>query len=243
MTITDESTIGSVAASFPSTISIFQRYKIDYCCGGGKTLHRSASEMGIDPENLIGQLIQASEQKPVDGHQDWLQADLTDLIDHILNTHHCYLRQEIPPLSEMAAKVAAVHGDLFPEKLPLLETVFSGLVDEITEHLIKEEQILFPIAIQMEKAQKNGQSLPETHCGSVSNPIRVMIYEHDNAGSALGQIRDLTGDYHPPESACNTFRGLYYGLAELEKDLLQHIHLENNILFPRITELEKQLNR
>ena len=87
MTITDESTIGSVAASFPSTISIFQRYKIDYCCGGGKTLHRSASEMGIDPENLIGQLIQASEQKPVDGHQDWLQADLTDLIDHILNTH------------------------------------------------------------------------------------------------------------------------------------------------------------
>ena len=88
MTITDESTIGSVAASFPSTISIFQRYKIDYCCGGGKTLHRSASEMGIDPENLIGQLIQASEQKPVDEHQDWVQADLADLIDHILSTHH-----------------------------------------------------------------------------------------------------------------------------------------------------------
>ena len=243
MTITGESAIGRIAASFPSTISIFQRYKIDCCCGGGKTLHQSASEIGIDPEYLIGQLTQASEQKSVDENQDWLQADLADLIDHILKTHHHYLRQEIPPLSEMAAKVAAVHGDRFPEKLPLLETVFSSLVDEITGHLIKEEQILFPIVIQMEKAQKNGQSLSETYCVSVNNPLRIMIYEHDNAGSALGQIRNLTNDYKPPESACNMFRGLYFGLAKLEKDLLQHMHLENNILFPRVTELEKQFNR
>lgn len=251
MNITSENAVGEIAVAFPSTIRVFEQYRIDYCCGAAQSIADACSDKGLAVNNLIDQLKQASRSvrapeggligTPPPRMRDWTKTSLTELVDHILETHHRYLYDEIPRLRQIVSKVIAVHGEGHPESLIPLGRVFEGLEDELAGHMFKEERVLFPLVKEMEAAEGAGTSLPEFGCGSVNNPIRVMRYEHDNAGNALSEMRRLTNDYIPPEDACNTYRALFHGLLGLEQDLHQHIHLENNILFPRAITLEEAL--
>jgi len=180
-----------------------------------------------------GQLERASENASA-GRQDWASAPLADLIQHILDRHHDYLRRELPRLSELSAAHSGRHGDALE---PLCST-FSELKNELESHMWKEEMVLFPLIRGLEAARAAGQPAPTAHCGSVRNPIRVMEHEHDSAVRALAEMRRITNGYALPEDADDGHRTLFTGLTELEADLHQHIHLENDILHPRAAELE-----
>ncbi len=237
MNATEPITIGEIAARFPAAAKVFQKYSIDFCCGGKRPLDEVCREKGVRPEDLMSEVEHASAPRP--GAQgDWWSASLKELTGHIVATHHEYLKQELPRLGQMADKVLAVHGEKAPGVIPPLHEIFIQLKEELEGHLMKEEMVLFPLIERMESAVSAGLGIPPAHCGSVNNPIRVMEFEHESAGRALAEMRRLTSDYTPPEWACNTFRALYHGLQELEADLHQHIHLENNILHPRASRLE-----
>lgn len=236
MNVTEQKTVGEIAAEFPAAVRVFQKYSIDFCCGGKRPLGEVCREKGIAEQDLLSELQEASGPRQAEA-RDWAAASLAELMNHIVATHHEFMKTEMPRLAQMAAKVRDAHGANHPE-VKDLEQVFLGLKEEIDGHLWKEEMVLFPLIERMEAASKAGAGLPPAHCGSVNNPIRVMEHEHDNAGHALEQMRSLTGNYRLPGDACNTFRGLYHGLQEVEADLHQHIHLENNILHPRASRLE-----
>ncbi|RKZ65594.1 MAG: iron-sulfur cluster repair di-iron protein, partial [Gammaproteobacteria bacterium] len=167
---------------------------------------------------------------------DWRTATLTALTNHIAEKHHAFMKRELPRVGELMAKVLNAHGANHPE-LDEVARVFEALSLELGDHLMKEEQMLFPIIQEMEITREAGRS----HCGSVNNPIGVMEYEHDNAGVALGRLRELTNDYTPPADGCPTYQALLAGLAAMERDLHEHIHKENNILHPRAVRLEVSL--
>lgn len=224
-------TVGQLVAQRPARARVFERYGIDYCCGGQTPLETACAAKGLDADQLLHELdaLEAGAAEET----DWTSATMGELIDHIVGTHHAYLQGQLPRLLAMAGKVVDVHGERHPE-LDEVRTVFEELAGELTSHLAKEEQILFPMIKELETAA----SAPCFHCGTVKNPIRVMEHEHDQAGHALARLRRLTNDYTPPTDACNTYRTLLAGLAELEADLHQHIHKENNILFPRAAAAE-----
>jgi len=215
-TLTEERTVGEIAAERPASVRVFEKYDIDYCCGGKTSLAAACAGRGIAPERLIEELDAAL--APSAGESpDWQSASLTDLIDHILTRHHAWLKTELPRLSRLQQKVTAAHGKSL---VPLGET-FEALRQELAAHMMKEEMILFPMI--------------RAGSAAVANPIRVMEHEHDSAGRALEHMRAVTGNYALPADACNSYRALFAGLQELEADMHQHIHLENNILFPRAT--------
>ena len=224
-------TVGEIAAETPAAVRVFEKYRIEYCCGGNRPLGEVCQERGISTEAVLSELEQIG-RRP-DAARDWAKASLADLIEHILSTHHEYLKSELPALSARLARVIeahrAAHSDIL---LPLLQ-VFDGLREELTAHMRKEEMILFPAIRDLETARREGGSPAATPFGAIENPIRMMVMEHDSAGHALAEMRRLTEDYTPPADACATFRALYQGLEQMEADLHQHIHLENNILFPR----------
>jgi regulator of cell morphogenesis and NO signaling len=198
---------------------VFARHGIDFCCGGGKSLGEVCDKKGIDLARVITEI-----EEEVSGTSEpqvrWDQAPLEELIDHIVDTYHRPLREELPRLEAMANKVHKVHADKDPEMLSELVNVFAGLKDELEQHMAKEEQVLFAMI-------RNG------HGPSALGPVSVMEQEHESAGEALRRIRELTHDYRVPDEACNTWRALWHGLADLEATMHRHIHLENNILFPR----------
>jgi regulator of cell morphogenesis and NO signaling len=243
MNITSENTVGEVAAAYPSTVRVFEQYHVDYCCGGNRSIAEACAKKNIAVNDLIASLNRAwnEAQSPTSNVQDWTKTGLTELIDYILETHHQYLYSELPRLHQMLSKVIRVHGAGHPESLIPLGRTFEALEAELEGHLLKEERVLFPLIKGTEAAKEKNVSPPEFGCGPVDNPIQVMKHEHDNAGNALLEMRRLTNDYTPPEDACNTYRALFHGLLELESERHQHIHLENNILFPRAITLEKAL--
>ena len=220
--LTLDTPVGEIAARHPLATRVFARRGIDFCCDGGKQLHAACEAVGVDPRSTLLELQQELQQEQSDD-ASWQDAPLEALIDHIVGTYHTGLREELPRLSSMLAKVHRVHGEKDPERLAELVHVFDGLQTELTEHMLKEERILFPMIQRGEGSQAGG-------------PIAAMEHELENAGAALLRIRELTDDYTPPEGACNTWRALWAGLAQLELDTHQHIHLENNILFPRAAE-------
>jgi regulator of cell morphogenesis and NO signaling len=226
--------VGQLVAKQPGLSRVFEELSIDFCCGGNRPLGEVCTELGLDAGAVVEKLRAATSEK-ADG-PNCLEISLTELCDHIEQTHHAYLRVELPRLTQMANKVADVHGERKPE-LHEVKEVFAALRSELEPHLMKEEQILFPAVRQMEVSSEPLQ-LP---FGSVGNPIHCMMQEHDIAGSALSTLRCLTADYEPPHDACNTYRALFDGLHELETDLHEHIHKENNILFPGAIEYESQL--
>lgn len=240
--ITPEMPVGQLVAEDPRRARLFERLGIDYCCGGRASLDRACRENGLDVADVLRQLAGVEAEVDAfarpDGHDrfDAASATMTDLIDHIVTTHHAYLLRELPHLSDLASRVVDAHGVRHPE-LREVRDVFDSLSDELRFHLLKEEKILFPTIERLEAALE----MPELHCVSVQNPIRVMQHEHDDAGSALARLRALTRDYTPPADACPTYRALLDGLAELEADLHVHIHEENNILFPRARAAEEAL--
>lgn len=237
MSILDtQATVGQLVAERPGRSRVFERFDIDYCCGGKKPLEQVCREKGLDLETVASALA-AQDAKGIDRDAiDWTTAPLGALADHIVAVHHEYLRQELPRLAGLVAKIADVHGKGHPELLEV-RAVFNGLKEELEAHTDKEEQVLFPMIKQLETASEQ----PQFHCGSVNNPIRVMELEHDDAGAALERLRALTGDYEPPAEACNTYRATLAGLAELEANMHQHVHKENNILFPRASAVEAEL--
>ena len=218
-TVTPETLVGEIAASHPLATRVFARYNIDFCCGGGRPLAEVCSRLELDTEAVLKEIEQEL-AAPGEPEQRWDEAPLEDLIDHILTAYHRPLDEELPRLEAMARKVQSVHGEKDPERLAELLRVFVALRTELQEHMMKEEQILFPMIRQGRGAMADG-------------PVSVMIHEHDSAGHALRRLRELTDDYQPPEEACTTWRALWHGLATLETALHEHIHLENNILFPR----------
>jgi regulator of cell morphogenesis and NO signaling len=231
--IDSQTTIAQLVLEKPSRSRIFEKLGIDYCCGGQKPLSEACQKKGLDAQTIV-RMLEAMDDVPAHGERDWTSATLTELADHIEGTHHAYLKQELPRLEFLVGKVSRVHGDHHPELVELNE-VFNAMKAELESHMMKEEQILFPICRQLE--QSDGAR--SFHCGSVANPIRVMIMEHDNAGDALERMNALTGGYTPPADACNSYRAMMDGLAELERDMHQHVHKENNILFPRTAQAEQ----
>lgn len=229
-----DNTVGSIVRDHPALSRLFEQAKVDYCCGGQKTLDEACRQRGIDPQVFLAQLedYTASETAP---EINITEISLTELADHIERIHHAYLHEELPRLEKMVTKVAAVHGEKEP-RLAQIKAIFLALSAELTAHLMKEEQVLFPMIRQLQASD----TLPSFHCGTVINPINRMTVEHDEAGVALAQLRQLTDDFTPPEWACNTYRALFDALLTFEQDMHQHIHKENNVLFPQVVLLERQ---
>ncbi|MGE5233739.1 MAG: iron-sulfur cluster repair di-iron protein [Acidobacteriota bacterium] len=227
-----EITIAAVAAASPATIRVFQRHGIDFCCGGKRPLADVCSEKGLDFASLAQELRAAAEER--NGEPDWTRARFNTLIAHILVTYHEALRDELPRLLMMADKVARVHGEQHPETREV-RRVLAGFVPELERHMIVEEDEVFPRILQIER-DPAGRSADQAALG---DRLAALEREHETAGSELAELRALTTDYTPPAGACNTYRGLYWGLGELERTMHRHVHLENNILFPRALALHR----
>lgn len=232
-----EVTVADLAASSLAAVRVFERLGIDYCCGGKRPLAEVCREKGLDAGAVQQELDTAGRASEADA-RDWTAAPLRDLVDHIVSTHHEYLRREFQPLAERLEKVYRVYNERYGPTLTGLPGVYAGLRSELEMHMFKEERVLFPAIVGIESAAQSGAPLPRTPFGPLANPIGMMEAEHESAGQALARIRAITNDFAIPDYACVTYRALMSGLQELEQDLHLHIHLENNILFPRAAELE-----
>ena len=237
MGMTETTTVAEIAASSLAAVRVFERFDIDYCCGGKRPLADVCRDKGYDPE-LVRRELDSALAGSDTPERDWNTSPLAELIAHIVTTHHEYLRREFPALQARLDKVYRVYNDRYGSTLPGLPEVFAGLRAELEMHMKKEELVLFPAIAECERALSAGLPPPPTPFGTVANPIHMMEVEHESAGKALARIREITGDYSLPEYACVTYRALMSGLEEMERDLHLHIHLENNILFPRAHKLE-----
>lgn len=231
-------TIAEMAAGSLAAVRVFERLGIDYCCGGKRLLEDVCREKGLDFGTVQKELTAAGVATP-GGDRDWAKAPLRELVAHVVNVHHAYLKRELHPISERVAKVYRVYNERYGPTLQGLPEVYSGLRAEMETHMFKEERMLFPAIIDIENAVNQGAPLPKPAFGSVANPIATMEHEHDSSGDALKRIREITKNFEIPDYACTTFRALMAGLKELEQDMHVHIHLENNIMFPRAIELER----
>jgi regulator of cell morphogenesis and NO signaling len=234
--MTTTTTLAELAAGSLSATRILESYGLDYCCGGKRPFEVACHARGLDPAAVMNELREA--QTKSSSERDWQSAPLDELARHILATHHEYLKLELPALGRRMDKVFSVHGPKDPETIGRMSAVYDALRAELELHLQKEELILFPVIEQYGRAIATGEPLPAVPFGSIANPIRMMEREHESAGDALGELRALTHDYQLPPYACSTVTALFNGLQALESDLHVHIHLENNILFPRAIALE-----
>jgi regulator of cell morphogenesis and NO signaling len=228
-------TVADLVIADPTTARVFEHHGIDYCCHGQRSLEQACADAGVPLEQVAAELAEltASADAPSGGDTDHR---VGTLIGHIVATHHTYLRRELPRLADLMAQVVAARGDAHPV-VHRLASLLAELTDDLMPHLAKEEKVLFPLAIELLGAVE-----PTTvHCGSVLNPIRVMNVEHDRVGELLTSLRSQTDSYRPPADACPTWRALYAGLADLEADIHAHVHLENNVLFPALIDLETSL--
>jgi regulator of cell morphogenesis and NO signaling len=229
--MTPQTTVREIAVAIPASVRIFEKYSIDFCCNGNRPLDKACREAGVSPAAVLDE-VRAAGQAGTATAADWTRASLSDLIAHIVTRHHGYLEAELPRIEARLGKVVEKHGEA-KSWLFQARDVFLGLRDELFSHLRKEETILFPYIESMESGRPAHACFP-----TVAAPIRMMFFEHDNAGAALAELRRLSDGYTTPEDGCPTFRALMHDLAALEADLHQHIHLENNILFPRAIEME-----
>jgi regulator of cell morphogenesis and NO signaling len=234
-------TVREIALENPASIRVFEAFGIDYCCGGKKPLAEACEAKQLPLATVIAALEEGN-AAPAPGQQNWTAMSLAALVAHIVDTHHAYVRKELPRLAELAQKVVNRHGDTKPE-LPVIQAKVAQITEELTEHLAKEEVILFPYVTKLERSANEGSPQPHGCFGTVANPIAMMTQEHDAAGVLLAEIRRLSNDFTPPVGACPTFLAFYLGLHEFEQDLHQHIHLENNVLFPKAIALEESVRR
>lgn len=225
-------TLGAIVAAQPLLARVFERLGLDYCCGGKRTLAQACGAQGLDAETVATMLEAAAALPSAAPVVDAAGMSLVGLADHIEATHHAYLRDELPALVEKADRVALKHAERNPRLAEVAKTM-RGLAYDMFSHMMKEEQILFPLVRALERDGVAGG-----HCGTIANPIRQMESEHDGAGAAVARMRELTDGFTPDADACNTHRALLAGLARLELDLHEHVHKENNILFPRALALE-----
>jgi len=231
-----ERTVRELALESSSATRVFEILGIDYCCGGDKPLEEACRVAGLDLEQVQRELENAGQDsRPTP--RDWQREPLSELIAHINATHHKFVRTEVTRLEPLMEKVCRVHGQNHPELLHV-QAVFRKLARELTSHMMKEEMVLFPYVVRME-AVMQGESVLPAPFGTVANPVSMMEHEHDSAGNALRALRSASNGYVVPEGACASYQALYRALAEFEADLHQHIHLENNILFPRAIAMER----
>ena len=227
--ITINQTLAEVATKLPTSLRILESFGLDYCCGGNRPLGAACQTAGIDPQVLLDAL-RASESGP---EPDWASMDVVELVDQIEATHHAYLHQELDRLSALSEKVLSKHGATHPELLEA-RAIYEKLIKDLKPHLAKEEHVLFPMIREL----ASSLDAPVFHCGSLSNPISMMMLEHEETGEFLAQLRVVTNGYDTPSDGCRSFHALYEGLAELETDTHLHIHKENNLLFPAVIALE-----
>lgn len=239
MAIEPRMTVADIATQQPTTIRVFERRRIDFCCGGRRPLADACLEHGLQLADVMAEL-EAAVAGTAPPARSWAAASLAEITEHILRRYHDTLREELPRLERMMDKVLDVHRGRHSELRPVADA-FVSLRGELVPHMAKEEQVLFPYVLRLEGLAAAGERLVGSPFGSVENPIRVMEADHEQVGRTLALLRGLTDGYLAPPDACNTFRGLYHGLGELERELHEHIHLENNVHFPRAVELEAKL--
>ena len=233
MNSTTETTLAEIVNHEPRAARLFESIGLDYCCGGGHTVAVACAERGLDPTDVLGRLAALG---PAPEVVPWAGMAPDELVDHIEATHHAFLRAELDLLATLMAKVVSVHSERHPELRDTAATL-QALRADLEPHLDKEEQVLFPMIRELAAAHHK----PAFHCGSVRNPISVMLAEHDRVGELLAQLRSRTEDFTPPADGCASYEALYRGLAELESDTHLHVHKENNLLFPAVVGLEEQL--
>lgn len=227
--ILSSDTLSKIALSAPHATRVFAKYRMDFCCGGGTSLSDACIGKGLNSESVLAEIEAAAPlQRSVEA-----DAPLGEVVDHVLSTHHEFTRNIMAEIEKFSVRVAAVHGAQHPEMI-VLRDLFAKFKAEMELHLMKEERVLFPYIRLLE----NGAEKDAPVCFSdVGGPIRMMLFEHENAGEDLRQMRETTSDYTLPPGACNTYRLLFHKLQELEEDVHLHMHIENNLLFPRAMEL------
>ncbi len=236
----ESKTIANIVSENIRTADVFKKYGIDFCCGGGITLNKACEKHSLNRDELINE-IHAAGKAPGRDHdyKSWSPGFLSEYIQY---THHTYVREALSLLDQYMVKVVKVHGS-HHTALYEIDDLYTAIAGELKQHMMKEEQILFPYIKQMERAIEEGAMIPMAHFGKINNPIQVMNQEHEKAGNLMASIKDLSNNYTPPEWACNTFKALFAKLEEFEQDLHLHVHLENNILFPKAIELEQRINK
>ncbi|EIJ82218.1 iron-sulfur cluster repair di-iron protein [Bacillus methanolicus PB1] len=226
---TEQSFIGEIVTSFPKAADLFKTYKIDFCCGGNRPLGEALKERNLTAEEILKQLTELYKQTSNSNKnvKNWSQASYSELVDHIIQKHHRYLAEELPQLSPYVTKVMRVHGARHPHLLQI-HTLYNQLKTELEQHTIKEEIESFPFILQFEenRTMENYEKMKQV--------VADLVQEHDTAGDIIKEIREITSDFTPPQDACKTYQLVYKRLEALETDLFEHIHLENNILFPRV---------
>ena len=233
---TTTQTVRDIATENPTAVRVFEKFGIDYCCGGRVPLAEACANKGLNVDEVLASL-EATANPSAAGEKDWSRESLATLAAYIVDTHHAYVTREVPRLNELAAKVVSRHGDT-REELPAIQSKLAELGEEMIAHQGKEEVVLFPYIGKFERYASGGGVKPRSCFGTIDHPIMMMTRDHDYAGNLMAEIRALSQSYTPPAGACPTFRAFYAGLQEFEQDLHQHIHLENNILFPRAVALE-----
>ena len=234
---TTDKTIREIALEAPATTRVFEEFKIDYCCGGRRSIEDACNTAGIDPAILTERINAVIAQQDVGDEVHPEDKKPTELIGYIISKHHVFTAEELARLTPLMAKVVDRHGESHPE-LKDLQWIFLELAGSLIPHMRKEEGVLFPYIQMLESAANGISPAPISHFGTVQNPIRMMMSEHDTDGDRLKRMREITNDYTLPAGACPSFTALYAGLEDLERDLHRHIHLENNVLFPAAAKLE-----
>lgn len=241
MILNTTKTVRELAVELPHATRIFEKLKIDYCCGGHRPLAEACAQAGMEPEEVARLLTDAEQALAAgDGLADYQAMPLAELAGFIVTKHHTFARQEAERLMALLDKVCSAHGENHPELLEI-KSVFQTLRVELEQHMFKEERMLFPYIAQMEGAFLDDRPAPQPPFGTVRNPVAVMSREHDAAGELLRDIREASTNFAAPDGACISYRTLYGALEAFEADLHQHIHLENNILFPRALEIEQKM--
>jgi regulator of cell morphogenesis and NO signaling len=227
-TVSTEMTVGEIAARFPAAVRVFDQYHIDFCCGGGIGFEEACLARSLDPAEVLRE-VRRTTHSPESSPVNWETAPFSELIDHIVNSHHSYLKTQLPRIQGMLNHVLDQHSERHGDVLRPLFATFRRLKEELDTHLLREETVLFPLL--------RGLDGPETHPqfdrAAARGPIGVLATEHDSAGQALAEMRRLTANFRPPEDACNTYRALCQELGQMQDDLRRLVHIENNILFPR----------
>lgn len=232
-TIDQQTKLADIINVTPGSARVLEGFELDYCCHGQRPLVEACDEAGIDATTVLDALSALGES---DGDSpDWLAMGAGELAEHVESKHHTYLHAEMPRIEALAAKVASVHGERHPELIEVRD-VYGELQADLIPHLMKEEQVLFPMIRELDEAD----GPQDFHCGSLQNPISVMLSEHDIAGELLARLRKLTSGYETPADGCASYKALYDGLAEIEADTHLHIHKENNVLFPMVLQMEKE---
>ena len=229
--ISAETHVAALVLEEPSRARVFERFGIDYCCGGAVPLEAACAARGLD----VGLVTAALAEPPARGAEDvdWRGASVATLVDHIVEQHHAYLREELSPLGALVEKVARAHGAAHPELADVRET-FTAVAAELGEHMVEEEHVVFPACVALEEGAR------DIGLSSLESPIEGMLHDHDEVGAGLARLRKLTSGYEPPADACNSYRAMLDRLRTLEVDIHRHVHEENNVLFPRALALEAE---